>query len=92
MPPLENYLEQADKLAQDVVDGWEVNVAAGNAALLTTQFKALVDKACLYRNARKLADNHREHNVLSEREAAEEKATRQVFAEACKAFHEKPAA
>jgi hypothetical protein len=53
MPPLEQYLEQADKLAQDVVNAWGVNVQAGNGALLTPQFKALVDRACLYRNARK---------------------------------------
>jgi hypothetical protein len=66
MPPLEEYLEHADDLAQQIVDTWGVNVPAGNAPLLTTRFKVLVDKACLYKNAKRLADNHRQYNVLSE--------------------------
>jgi hypothetical protein len=64
----------------------EDNVQSGNAALLNPQFKSLLDKACLYRDARRLADNHRKHNVVTEQQAAEEKATRQSFAKAYKAF------
>jgi hypothetical protein len=86
MPPLEKYLERADELAQDVVNAW-----GGNAAPLTTQFKNLFDKACLYTSAKRLADNHRAYNVLSEEDAAKEKVTRQVFVEAYKAFYEKHA-
>ncbi len=92
MPPLEEYLDHADDLAQHVVDAWGVNDQAGNAPLLTTRFKVLVDKACLYRNARRLADNHREYNVLSEEDEAEEKATREAFAIAYKAYYERHAA
>jgi hypothetical protein len=87
MPPLEEYLEHADELAQHVVGAWGVN-----APLLTPQFKALLDKACLYRNARRQADNHRNHNVLSEQDEAEEKATREAFALAYKAYYERHAA
>jgi hypothetical protein len=88
MPPLEHYLENADTLAQEVVNTWG---QVGNSAPLTTQFNALLDKACAYRNAKRLADNRREHNMLSEQDEAEEKATRQAFAEAYKAFYEKRA-
>lgn len=98
MPPLEEYLKRADNLAQRVVETWGINVQSGNAAFLTqskifltTQFKVLVDKACLYRNARRLADNHREYNVLSEEDVTEEKATREAFALAYKAYYERHA-
>ena len=92
MPPLEEYLEHADDLAQHVVDTWRANVPASNAPLLTTRFKVLVDKACLYKNARRLADNHRQYNVLSEQDEAEEKTTREAFAVAYKALYERHAA
>jgi hypothetical protein len=99
MPPLEEYLEHADELAQHVVETWGINVQSGNAAFLTqskafltTQFKVLVDKACLYRNARRLADNHRDYNVLSEQDESEEKVTREAFALAYKAYYERHAA
>jgi hypothetical protein len=92
MPPLEEYLEHADELAQEVMKVWGPIVQTGHAADLSAEFKALVHKTCLYRDVRGLADNHREHNVLSEQVAAEEKATRQAFAEAYKAFYEKHAA
>jgi hypothetical protein len=88
MPSLEQYLEQADKLAQEVVNAWGVNVQAGNAVLLTAQFKVLLDNARRYREARKLADNHRQFNVLGEQAEAQEKATRQAFAEAYRIFDE----
>jgi hypothetical protein len=88
MPSLEQYLEQADKLAQEVVNAWGVNVQAGNTALLTAQFKVLLNNACCYREARKLADNHRQFNVLGDQAEAQEKATRQAFAKAYKVFDE----
>jgi hypothetical protein len=97
MPPLEDYLRNADRLAQVVVNTWGQNTQVGNAHPLppqsiTPQFKELFDKACLYRIARKLADNRRKFNVLSEQEATEEMAIRLAFAEAYKAFYEKRAA
>ena len=89
MPPIEEYLKQADKHAQEVVNAWGLSTTAGHAADLTPEFKALFEKACLYQTARKLADNHRKHSVLIEYDEAEEKAMRQAFAESYKAFHEK---
>ena len=88
MPSIEEYLEHADGLAQEVVNAWRMNMRAGNAALLTDDFKTVLDKACRYRDARKVADNHRQFKILSESVAAEEEATRRAFAEAYKAFRE----
>ena len=90
MPPLEEYLKDADKLAQKVVNAWGINVQAG--IVPTPEFRALLDKAYLYRTARRLADDHRKFDVMSEQEEAEEMAKRRKFAEAYKAFYEKHAA
>jgi hypothetical protein len=90
MPPLEKYLKDADRLAQEVVNAWGINVQMGNA--MTPQFKELLDKACLYRTARRLADNRRKFDVMSEQEATQEMALRYAFAEAYRAFFEKHAA
>jgi hypothetical protein len=94
MPSLEKCLEHADELAQEVVNAWGIQVDAGNAAHLTPDFKVLFEATCRYRNAKQLADNHREFNFLSEREAAEEIAAREAFATAYRDFadkHEAPA-
>ena len=42
MPPLEEYLKNADRLAQEVVNAWGINVQTDNA--VSAEFKALVDK------------------------------------------------
>src|SRR5260370_38298657 len=89
MQPLEAYLEHANSLAQDVVNAWGVNVSAGNASDLTPEFKSLLDKACNYQTAKRIADNHREFGILTEGEEAELQAKRLAFAEEKKAFHEK---
>jgi hypothetical protein len=91
MAPLEEYLEHADKLAQEVVSAWPVKTQAGDSGFLVDQFKVLFDKACLYQTARGLADNHREHNMVGKDDEAAEMATRQAFAEAYKAFYERHA-
>ncbi len=90
MPPLDEYLKDADRLAQQVVNAWGIDAHAG--LVPTPQFKALLGKACLYRTARRLADNHRKFDVMSEAEEAEELAVRHSFAEAYKAFYEKQTA
>jgi len=61
----------------------------GNAASVTPEFSALVDKAFMCRTMSRVATNHREHNVLTEQVAAEARATRQALAEAYKDFWEK---
>jgi hypothetical protein len=87
MRPLEEYLKDADRLAQKVVNDWGIDAQAG--LVPTPQFKALLEKACLYRTVRRLADNHRRYDVMSEREEVEELSARYAFAEAYKAFYEK---
>jgi hypothetical protein len=82
--PIEDYIEHADALAQDVVNAWGINVSAGNSASLTESFKALFETAAQYRTAKQVADNRREFNLLSEEEAAKEKETRETFARAYK--------
>jgi hypothetical protein len=89
MMPLEKYVEAAEKLAQDVVNAWGVNMQAGNGDMLTPEFKVLLDKACQYRTVKGIADNHREFNVLNERTAAEEQETRLEFASTYKTFWER---
>jgi hypothetical protein len=86
--PLDAYLKQADDLAQDVVNAWGSNCYAGNYDF-KPEFLALLDKACNYRTAKIIADNHREFNILSERTAAEEQETRLEFAEKYKTFWER---
>lgn len=89
MPPIEEYLKRADELAEQVMTEWGKHTEAGNATLLSDEFKAVIEKAWHYRGDKEIADNHREFSVPSEREAAEEIASRQAFAEAYKAYFEK---
>ena len=84
---VEDYIEQADDLAEEIVNAWGINLNAGNSATLTTDFKALFELACQYRKARETADNHRE----SEQDAKIEKLTRESFAIAYKYYSEKHA-
>ena len=86
---LEDYIDHADDLAQEIVNAWGISVSAGNAATLTTDFKALFEIASLYRNARETADNHREFNFLSEQESTQEKEMRESFAIAYQHYWEK---
>jgi hypothetical protein len=64
---------------------------AGNAELLTAQFKALMESACLYRDLRSIANDRRKINMLSEQEKAEEEAARQAFVQTYDSFYEKHA-
>jgi hypothetical protein len=89
VPTTEQYLEHADYLAQEVVNAWGVNMQAGNAAFLTDEFNALLDKAWRYRDAKSNADNRRQSHTLSEQDVSTEEASRKEFAEAYKTFWEK---
>jgi len=86
---IEMYMERAEELAQGVVNAWGVNMRAGNAAYLTDEFNALLDKACRYRDAKRDSDTRRKLCILSELDAAQEDAACREFAEAYKAFWEK---
>ena len=89
MRPIEDYLKHVDDLAQEVVNVWGMYMQSGNSPLLTDAFNDLLDKACLYRTTKMVADSHREFGVLSESFAAEEQETCRVFAQAYKDYWEK---
>jgi hypothetical protein len=78
----------ADALAQEVVNAWGMNVTAGNAERLSAGFKALFEKACACRDAKKIADNRRTYNALTTQEAANEQAARKEFLDAHCSFYE----
>ena len=86
--PLEDYVQHAPELAQDVINAWGSNTRAGNAGSLTPEFKALLEKTFAYWDAKKIAENHRENNVLTEQLAHEESVRREAFAMEYKRFHE----
>ncbi len=85
MQPQEDL--NADKLAQMVVDAGGLNVQAGNSKYLSSDFKALLEKAIVYREAKRVANNRRAHNMLTEQEALEERAARKEFFDAYHAFY-----
>jgi hypothetical protein len=72
----------ASQLAQDVVDAWGMAMLGGTGKALSADFKALFEKACAYRSAKEVADNHREHGRLTEEEAQQEQRTRAAFLKA----------
>jgi hypothetical protein len=86
---LEEYVQHADELAQEVVHAWVVNTKAGNSEYLTPEFKAVFDKAFEYRQSKKIADNHREFNLLTEEDAAAERMSREIFAAGYKRWMER---
>jgi hypothetical protein len=85
---LEEYIQQADQLAQEVVHAWVVNVNAGNSSYLTPEFKSVFDKAFEHRQSKKIADNHREFNILAEEDSTAERSSREIFAAAYKRWME----
>lgn len=89
MPATEDERRSVHAWAQRIVDTWGQMVKSGNAAIMPDDFKALFDRACRYRDASTLAENHRKGNMLTEREAAEEKIARQEFTDVYRAYHEK---
>jgi hypothetical protein len=86
MTSIAEYVKRADELAQDVVNAWGVNVQAGNGTHLSAKFMNLFERAYSYRIAKRIADNHRQFAILTELDAVEEEAARQVFADAYKDF------
>jgi hypothetical protein len=66
-----------------------VNAKAGNSEYLTPEFKGVFDKAFEYRQSKKIADNHREFNILTEEDATAERTSREIFAAAYKRWMER---
>jgi hypothetical protein len=86
MATLEACLENADELAARVVDGWDKTTVASHENEKTPAYRALFEKACSYRTAKGIVENHRKSNCLSEQEVSDETETRQAFALAYFAF------
>jgi hypothetical protein len=80
---VQEYVNKADALAQECVNVWGRN--GGNKGL-SPEFLDVLEKAFKYRTARDTAENRRQFNSLSERDANNEKRTRLIFAEAYKKF------
>lgn len=83
---MQPFFERADGFAQNVVNAWSMNASAGDAKLLTPEFKALFELAMAYRTARNTANNRRQFNMLSEMESLSETNTFHKFVEAYKGF------
>lgn len=79
---LEDNPERMDELADEIITAWGRDVAEGKAAQMTPEYQALFAKCRRYRDAKQVADMHRGLGILSEIEAAEEKASRREFADA----------
>ncbi len=77
----------AERFAEDFVSDYVRNVKARNVPCADST--ALFEKACAYRDAKKVVDNQRAaHEIVTDQEAAEEHATRKEFLEAHHRFHE----
>jgi hypothetical protein len=83
IPPLQEYIDRADELAQEVVNAWAANIMAGNSAHMTSEFRAVFEKACAYRSVRQVTDQ------MGHSEALETKEARKEFAEAFRAWEQK---
>lgn len=95
MTSFEDYLTNAEALAQEVVNVWGIHTQAGNADSLTPEFMDVFDKACRYQEAKQPADFYRKRNALptdeGQRAAQTEETARRVFIEAYKPWVEKHA-
>ncbi len=87
--PIEEYVEHADTLAQDMVNAWGINMQAGNGPVLSEEFKEVFEMTCEFRTAKRVADNWRRAGMPTEAVDAIVQVKRQVFAQAFKTFHEK---
>jgi hypothetical protein len=79
--------EDADKLAQEVVNVWGSFASVGHAPDLNADFKVLFDKVEAYRFAKRTADNRREHNMMTTDVEEHERVTRTEFLEARRALN-----
>jgi hypothetical protein len=71
--------EDAEAIAQDVVNVCGRFTSSGNGSFLSKDFMALFDKADAYRKAKSYADNHREHQMLTAKDEEEERVTCEQF-------------
>jgi hypothetical protein len=79
----------ADKAMQDVLDAWGAfRTSCPEPQRLSEKFTELFEKMMAYRTAKNVADNSRAHHILTDREIAQERATKKVFLDAYREFYE----
>jgi len=88
MPAIEEYLENAPKLAHDIVNERVFHTQAGNANYLPPEFLHIFEKACRYQEVKENCDFYRSRNSLSVADAQAEEAARRTFIEAYKPWAE----
>jgi hypothetical protein len=89
MRPIEEYVKQADTLAQDVMNTWCSFTMAGHNDDLTADFKEVFEVTYDFRQAVRMVDNWRGAGTPTATADAEVKQKRLAFAQAFKTFHEK---
>ena len=72
-------LELADRFAKEALNARGQAADIHNSKSEDPKFKNWCDLARVYKNARDIANNHRQHNILSEAEAANENAAYENF-------------
>jgi hypothetical protein len=87
--PIENYVEQSERLAQDVINTWCSFTKAAHDDALTADFKEVFELTYEFRQAVRMADNWRGADMPTPTLDAEVEQKRLVFAQAFKAFPEK---
>lgn len=87
--PIEAYVEQSDKLCQDVINTWGSFTLAGNGDALSPDFKEMFEVTYEFRRAVQMADNLRGARMPTANLDAEVERKRLAFARAYKAFWEK---
>jgi hypothetical protein len=94
MEPIEQYVQEADLLSQEVIDTWGGLHRAGHGKDLTDDFRQVLELACQYREKQRTADNRREfisatNSEIANEAIAAETASRVAFARVYKAFRER---
>jgi len=89
MTTIEQRAEHVDEIVQQVINTWGMYTQTGHNQDLTPEFREVFELACQYRDAKRLADNHREFNMLSEEDAARETSKRDAFTQAYKNYSDR---
>lgn len=87
--PIEAYVEQSDRLCQDVINTWGSLTMAGHGAALNADFKEMFEVTCDFRMAVRRIDNLRGTGMPTTAFADEVEQKRLAFAQAFKTFYEK---
>jgi hypothetical protein len=79
----------ADQAVQDVLNAWGAfRTSRPEPVHLSESFTDLFEKMQAYRTAKSIADNRRDHHMLTQEHAMEEKRTKKEFLDAYHVFYE----